>query len=258
MTTGNRQLIVLRNADVVAQYAATRLITVMVEAQSARGLASVVLTGGGIGTATLTALAAHPARDAVDWGRVDVFWGDERFVPAGDADRNDRSADTALLEHVPLDPARVHRIPASDELGSPEDGARAYAETLADVARAEGFGEPVPRFDVVLLGMGPEGHVASIFPDTPAAHDAGVVVAVRDCPKPPPLRVSLTFPAIRAAAEVWLLVTTAQKAAPVAAALSGATPTEVPAAGAHGRLRTLFLLDHDAAGEVPVELRPRA
>jgi 6-phosphogluconolactonase len=115
----------------------------------------------------------------------------------------------------------------------------------------------VPRFDVVLLGMGPEGHVASIFPGNPAVHAAEPVVAVRECPKPPQLRVSLTFPSIRAGREVWVLVTSAEKAPAVARALSGAAPTDLPVAGVHGRSHTLFLLDEAAAGEVPVELRPR-
>jgi 6-phosphogluconolactonase len=253
----NRQIVVLPDAELVAEFAAARLLSTMVLAQAVRGRASIVLTGGGIGTATLAAIARSPARDAVAWNAVDVFWGDERFVPANDPERNDRAADKVLLDLVPVDQSRVHRVPASDQVASVEEAAAGYAATLAEVARSEGFNESVPRFDVVLLGMGPEGHVASLFPDSPAVHAAGTVVAVESCPKPPPTRVSLTFSALRSAAEVWVLVTTGAKAAATAAALSATSPADVPAAGVHGREVTLFVLDHDAAGEVPVELRPR-
>jgi 6-phosphogluconolactonase len=102
-----------------------------------------------------------------------------------------------------------------------------------------------------MLGIGPEGHVASIFPDSPAAHAGGTVVAVRDSPKPPPTRISLTFGALQAAREVWILASGAEKSDAVAVALSGAGPVQLPAVGARGRQRTLFLLDSAAAAKVP-------
>ncbi|GAA3353729.1 6-phosphogluconolactonase [Saccharopolyspora gregorii] len=108
----------------------------------------------------------------------------------------------------------------------------------------------MPRFDVLLLGVGEEGHTASLFPDTPYVRErerAVAVVGVHDCPKPPPTRISLTLPAIRSAAEVWLMTTGAAKAEPVAAALGGADPVDIPAAGAVGLERTLWLLDPAAA-----------
>jgi len=255
--TPNRRVLVMADPNLLAQFVATRLLATLVDAQTQRGFASVVLTGGGIGTASLVALADHPARNALDWSRLDVFWGDERFVPADDTERNDRGAERALLDHVPVTPNRVHRIASSDDVATPEAAAAAYAEVLAQVAREHGHPEPVPRFDVILLGMGPEGHIASIFPGDTAVHAGEPVVAVRDCPKAPPTRVSLTFPSIRAANEAWVLATSPEKASAVAHALSGTSPTELPAAGVHGRSHTLFLLDEAAAGEVPVELRPR-
>jgi len=112
----------------------------------------------------------------------------------------------------------------------------------------------VPRFDVLLLGMGEEGHVASIFPESPAAYDDRAVVAVRGCPKPPPTRLSMTFRTIGAATEVWLVVAGAAKAPAVALALGGAGPVQVPAAGARGRQRTLWLLDRAAASRLPASL----
>lgn len=243
-------VVVHADADVVAAATAARLITALTDAQAARGSASVVLTGGGTGIAILEQVRRSPARDAVDWSRLDVFWGDERFLPAEDPERNEKQAREALLDHVPVDPARVHAIAASDgEFGDdPDAAAAAYARILA-AASADG---DVPRFDVMLLGLGGEGHTASIFPDTPAAREAErQVVAVRDCPKPPPTRVSLTFPAIRRATEVWLVTTGTAKAEAVAAAHRGVGEVALPVAGARGTDRTRWLLDTEAAAELP-------
>jgi 6-phosphogluconolactonase len=211
----------------------------------------VVFTGGGIGTAVLeqvAGLAAEPEHEVVDWTAVDVWWGDERFVPADDDERNEKGARRALLDRVGVPAERVHAVPASDgPFAEPEDAAEWYAGQLAAAAGGDGL----PRLDLLLLGMGPEGHVASIFPDSPAARDERPVVAVRDCPKPPPVRVSLGFGAINSAEEVWLLVSGEGKAEAVARALSGARPLEVPAAGVHGRRATRWLLDQAAAGQLP-------
>jgi len=240
------------SADLLAKAAAARLVTRLVDAQAARGWAAVVLTGGGVGGAVLRELRDNPARDAVDWKRVDVWWGDERWLPDGDPERNDRQARDALLSAVAVDPARVHAFPAADGPygGDPEGAAGAYAAELAAATRPEDHG-PVPRFDVLLLGVGEEGHVASIFPESPAAYDTRPVVAVRGCPKPPPTRLTLTFPAIAAATEVWLMASGTPKAGAAALALGGAGAIQVPAAGARGRVRTLWLLDREAAAKLP-------
>jgi 6-phosphogluconolactonase len=106
-------------------------------------------------------------------------------------------------------------------------------------------------FDVLLLGVGPDAHVASLFPEEPALYEERSVVAVRGAPKPPPTRISLTLPTIRAAAEVWLVVSGEDKAGAVRLALSGAGEVQVPAAGARGRQRTMWLLDRAAASQLP-------
>lgn len=249
-------VVVLRSPEVLAASVAARLVTRLVDAQAERGIASVVLTGGTMGIAVLAALRNSPARQAVDWQRVDVWWGDERWVPADSPERNEWQAREALLDGLDLDPARVHPIAAAGrpDGDDPDAAAAGYADELAAAAPADG---DVPAFDVLLLGMGPEGHVASIFPESPAAHDERAVVAVRGCPKPPPTRISLGFPAISAAREVWLVVTGAEKAPMVALALSGAGRVQVPAAGAVGRRQTLWLLDEAAAEHLPRELRRR-
>ncbi len=249
------EVVVAATADLLADAVAARLITKLVDAQSSRGWASVVLTGGGISLRVLEALRESPARDAVRWDRVDVWWGDERFVARDDPDRNEGQARKALLDHLPLDPQRVHPMPADDGrfAGEPEDAADSYADQLAAAARPEDHGS-VPRFDVCMLGIGEDGHIASIFPGAPAAYETRSVVAVHGSPKPPPVRISLTFPAIGSASEVWLIAAGPAKAAAVGLAVSGAGPVQIPAAGATGRVRTLLLLDRAAATGLPEAL----
>jgi 6-phosphogluconolactonase len=229
-------VLVHETPDELASAVADRLAATLASAQAANGTASVVLTGGRTGIAVLTALRSA----TLDWSSLDVYWGDERFLPAGDPERNETQARSALLDHVPVSPARVHPMAPSDgEYGDdPDAAAEAYAVLLKDV----------PTFDVCLLGVGEEGHTASIFPHSPAVHEtARTVVAVRDCPKPPPTRVSLTLPTIRRAAEVWLVTTGSAKADPVSAALAGASEVDIPAAGARGQRDTLWFLDKSAA-----------
>ncbi|WP_457031399.1 6-phosphogluconolactonase [Kitasatospora sp. P5_F3] len=250
------QLVVHRDKELMAQAAAARLITRIVDAQAARGTASVVLTGGRNGNALLGAIAASPARDAVDWARLDLWWGDERFVAAADPDRNAVQARAELLDAVPLDPARVHEMPASDGVdGSDVEAAAArYAEELTKAGRGR-----VPAFDVLLLGVGPDTHVASLFPGHPGVRETELsVVGVRGAPKPPPTRISLTLPAIRAAREVWLLAAGEDKADAVALALTGPGEIQAPASGAYGTARTLWLLDRTAAAKIPPQLYPPA
>jgi 6-phosphogluconolactonase len=244
-------IVIEPDADQLARSAASALVARLAAAQAVHGTASVVLTGGGIGTAVLqrvAELAAEPEHAVVDWSAVDVWWGDERFVPADDDERNEKGARQALLDRVGVPLERVHAMPPSDAgFTDLEDAADWYARQLAEHA---GDSE-LPRFDLLLLGVGPEGHVASIFPDSAAARDERPVVAVRDCPKPPPTRVSLGYPAINSAEEIWLLVSGDGKAEAVARALGGATPLEVPAAGVHGRRATRWLLDAAAASRLP-------
>ncbi|MDG4831923.1 6-phosphogluconolactonase [Solwaraspora sp. WMMD1047] len=234
--------------EVLAHAVAARLIVKLIDAQAAHGEASVVLTGGRVAAAVYRAVAELPARDAVDWSRVDVWWGDERFLPAGDPDRNETQARAALLDAVPLDPARVHPMPAADGPDGPDPTAAA-ARYAAELARTAGSG-PLPRFDVLMLGVGEDGHVASVFPDHPIDQPGQPVSAVRDSPKPPPVRITLTLPTINTAEEVWLVATGADKAPAVGVALAGTGPARLPAAAVRGVTRTLWALDRAAAAEV--------
>ncbi|GIG29429.1 6-phosphogluconolactonase [Cellulomonas marina] len=249
MTTPHplRDVVVHPDAATLAEATAARLLTAVLDAQSHHRPVHLVLTGGTVGIRTLAAVAANPVRDAVDWTGVHLWWGDERFVPAGDPDRNETQAREALLDTLgdALPAANVHAVPAADVVGDPEAAAAAYAEELAAHAPE---GAALPELDVLLLGMGPDGHVASLFPDHPGLDVVGrTTTGVHDSPKPPPLRVSLTFEAIRSAREVWVVAAGEEKADAVAAALGDGPVAQVPAAGAVGRERTRWLLDVAAA-----------
>lgn len=236
------EVVVYPDAATLAQATGERLVATLIAAQAQGGTARIVLTGGGSGIGLLAAVKTVPERDDVDWARVEFFWGDERYVPADDPERNDLQAREALLDSLPVDRGLVHPMAASDgQFGADVDAAAAaYAAIIGEH----------PSFDVVMLGIGPEGHVASIFPESPAVYDERSVVAVRDCPKPPPTRISLTLPTIRRASQVWIVTAGAGKAQAVATALGGAGEVSLPAAGAVGTSRTLYLLDQEAASEL--------
>lgn len=239
------------DSDALVAAAGERLIGVIEAAVAARGWAQIVLTGGGNGNRLMSYLRTHSGR--VDWANVHVFWGDERYVTEDDDERNEKQARDALLDHIDIPARNVHAMPASDgEFGSDlAAAALSYEQLLA--ANAEP-GYPAPNFDVHLLGVGPEGHINSLFPGTPAVREnTRLVVGVEDSPKPPPQRITLTLTAIQRSREVWLLVSGAEKAEAVAAAVGGADPVAVPAAGAVGRDDTVWFLDTQAAAKLPAD-----
>jgi 6-phosphogluconolactonase len=234
--------------DALVRASGDRLVDAILAAARARGKAMIVLTGGGTGIAMLKRVGEHA--DRIDWSTVHLFWGDERYVPEDDDERNEKQAREALIDRIDIPPGNVHAMPASDgELGNDIDAAAlAYDHVLA--ANAE-TGEPAPDFDVHLLGMGPEGHINSLFPHSAAVRETSrLVVGVESSPKPPPRRITLTLPAIQRSREVWLIVSGESKADAVAAALGGADPDDVPAAGAVGREGTVWMLDEAAAGKL--------
>jgi 6-phosphogluconolactonase len=253
-----RLVVVHPDPAILAQAAAARLLTRILDVQSVRRPVHVVLTGGTVGIATLAAAAASPLVAAVDWSGVHLWWGDERYLPTGDPDRNETQARTALVDELVatwgLPETHVHAVAGPDTTASVEASAAAYAAELAahgDPDASEPTigerGGVVPAFDVLLLGMGPDGHVASLFPGHEALAAGGSTVAVHGSPKPPPVRVSLTFAAINAAREVWVVAAGTEKAEQAAGALAGQPTTEIPAAGVAGTEATLWLLDTAAA-----------
>ncbi|MFD3508320.1 6-phosphogluconolactonase [Nocardia sp. NPDC058666] len=230
--------------ELLADAAAERFVDVIVAAQAERGQASVSLTGGSDGIRLLEKVRQSPGD--IDWANLFVYWGDERFVPVADPDRNALQAAEALLAHVPLNPAHIFPIAPSDgPYSTPEEAAFAYARVIHDQLDKRG------DVDLTILGMGPEGHIDSLFPHSPAVRETTeYVVAVHDCPKPPPTRVTLTLPAVHRSKHVMLVVSGQGKAAAVAAAVNGASPDDVPAAGAVGIESTTWVIDEPAASDL--------
>lgn len=236
----------------VAERVADRFLA-RVKARTKNGrIAHVALTGGSMGSTVLRAAAAHPKLTRVDWSLVHFWWGDERFVARDDQDRNALQAREALLDHIQVPAGNVHEIAAADSGITLDEAAAAYAEELAGFGTEE---HAWPSFAVCFLGVGPDGHIASLFPDRPEVSETDAsVLPVRDSPKPPPERVTLTRPVINSSKRVWLVLTGADKASALGLALAGASYTNVPAAGAKGRRRTIFFVDQSAASEVSEDL----
>lgn len=247
--SAQRLVVVHPTPDVLAEAVAARLLTRILDVQSVRSPVHVVLTGGTMGIRSLAAVATNPVRSAIDWSGVHLWWGDERFLPDRDPDRNETQARDALLDALAgLPPENVHAMAPSDAVATAEESAGLYAEELARFAPE---GAEAPAFDVTLVGMGPDAHVASLFPGHPALEVTGrPTTAVHDSPKPPSDRVSLTFEALQGSTEVWVVASGADKAPAVASALRGAPVAEAPIGGATGRLLTAWLIDVDAASGI--------
>ncbi len=236
----------------LASAVAARFIAKTIDLVEEFGEANVVLTGGTMGEAVLEAVRRSPDCGRVPWGRVNIWWGDERWLPAGDPERNETLARRALLDHVPVDPARVHAMPASDDGLDLDRAAELYEAEIAGAAPSH---LSLPPFDIVFLGVGPDGHIASLFPNAAGVRERDrLVIPVRNSPKPPPERLSLTLPVINSAARVWMVLAGADKASALGLALAGASVDEVPVAGVRARRTTIYWVDGDAAAEVPESL----
>lgn len=236
-------VLVYPDAQGLADAAGARLGLLLADAVSTKGRADAVLTGGTSGTAMLASLAASPLSQIIDWTSVHVWWGDERFVPTGDEDRNEGQAQRALLAGIPLPEENIHRVPSLSDVATAEEAAAAYAAQIAAAGS--------PAWDVVLLGMGPDGHVASLFPGHPVftgEHDGTEAAAVHDSPKPPADRVTLTLSSINRAQRVWLLAAGESKAEAVADAMRTGSP--LPAAAVCGVRETLWLIDAAASTRI--------
>lgn len=244
-----RRAVTHPNRETLAAGIAARLATTIMDVLADQHTAHVVVTGGNSGIAGLSALATQPLLHAVDFSRVHVWWGDERYLPAGHPDRNETQARAVLQGVVAIPPTHIHAMPSSDSGRSLDEAAARYADELAHFATdASGL----PGFDVMLLGIGPRGHVASLYPDRPEVLiDDRTVVAVRHAPEPPPNRISLTVPALCSARRVWLLASGARRTDAVRAAWLGIPDASgCPASVISGRDATLLLTDVEAGAAV--------
>lgn len=239
---------ILPDKEQICRDAAEEFVRLSRAAITARGRFTVALSGGSTPRGLYELLASEPARGQVDWAKVQFFWGDERCVPPDDPQSNYRMAHEAMLAKLPLTPAQVHRMPA--ERPDHDAAARDYQ---AEIARVFGISPDAapPSFDLIYLGMGPEGHTASLFPDTPALKESVRWVVVQYVPKVKMDRMTFTPPLLNAASHVTFLIAGADKAAALAQVIEGVpAPNEYPAQLVRPKGELLFLIDTAAAANL--------
>lgn len=235
-----RRVMRYQSGDELAEGVAHRLAHEIVRLQGRQPRVDLCLTGGRIANRIYSALATAPEGSQVDPSQLHVWWGDDRFVPAGDPDRNSLQSLIQLSKAFHLDPANTHVVPAADGKADPDEAAYSYAQEIGDTI-----------FDICLLGMGPDGHVASLFPGHPAfvPDTSQIAVGVTEAPKPPPERISITLPVINRSERVWFLVSGAEKADAVQRVFAG--DQSLPAFLVHGVTETCWMIDPEASAGLP-------
>ncbi len=225
----------------MSRRAAEAAVGVINDAVRAAGTCSIVLSGGSTPRRLYQLLASY-FRNRIPWAKVHIFWGDERYVAAGNSDSNYRMAREALLDHVPCPPENIHPMPT--HFTSPDVAARAYERTLRDQ-----FAGQWPHFDLVLLGIGDDGHTASLFPGSLALAERTRWVVAARAPVEPHVRLTLTLPALTRGGAVFVLVSGAAKADALRHVLEGAGDwIKYPAAGVRlGTAPVIWWADRDAA-----------
>ncbi|MGQ4560375.1 6-phosphogluconolactonase [Dermabacteraceae bacterium P7054] len=243
---------VFADADELAAQSAKNIVDRLAAAISERGVGHLVLTGGSVGTKVALALPEAARAAGLPLEKLHLWWGDERFVKHSSEDRNDRAV-SGLLDAEGLRPEHIHRMPASGSGMSPADAAAWYAQQLALWGGdAQFHTRGMPFFDVVLLGVGPDAHVASLFPKHEAQSECShPVIPVHDSPKPPPTRVSLSYSVLNSSRSVMLLVAGAEKAEAVANSQCDPEPWLYPASSVRGVQETTWYLDEAAASQLP-------
>ena len=247
MTEENREVMVLPDLDAVSQEAARRFVAIAKDAVARTSRCTVALAGGSTPERLYRLLASETYRDTVPWSSLYLFFGDERCVPPDDRESNYRMAREAMLDHVPVLPTQVFRMEGERD---PQSAAMSYDATLGDV-----FGLTpgrVPHFDLILLGMGPDGHTASLFPQTDALQIIERLATANYVPKFDSWRLTLTYPVLDAAMQVLFLVGGAEKADAVQHVIEGPfDPSEYPSQGVRTPEGIVsFLLDAAAASKL--------
>ncbi|CAB4636144.1 unannotated protein [freshwater metagenome] len=225
-----------KDGQSVARNAAEAFFVKMDEVLAAKPEAHVAITGGTVGIATLAEIALNERAASFDFNRINFWWGDERFVASDSADRNSVQAHNALFSKIQIDSAKLHQFPSADNGLTLDEAAAQFAAYVEDVR---------PHFDLVFLGMGPDGHINSLFPGKPTPAPGVQIIAEHDSPKPPPQRLSFTYEAMNAADEIWFTVAGADKADAVNVAF-GDDPTSLPVGRVHGKIKTVWFVDQTA------------
>ena len=223
----------------LAEHVARRFVTRVHELQADGAHVNICLTGGRIANQVYEAVAALPGWSQLDASRLSIWWSDERFVPTDSPERNSLQILVLLARTLALTPSNVHVMPASDGKADADESAYAYATEL---------GETI--FDINLLGVGADGHVASIFPSHPSNDPTTLMaIGVTDSPKPPAERISLSMAALKRSRAIWLIAKGAEKADAVARSVAG--DETLPASHAIGLDETIWFVDEKAAAQLP-------
>jgi len=212
------------DTNILSHEAAQYIIRVAQESIVTHGRFTLALSGGNTPKKLYGLLASEPYASQIDWNLVEIFWSDERCVPPDSPDSNYHMAQEVLLSKVPIPANQIHRTPADE--ADRDAASEAYAQEMCNVFGTNG----VPKFDLIQLGMGPEGHTASLFPHQASLHEQQRLVMPVSVPKPPPARLTFTPPLLNAAAHILFLVTGTDKEEAVQAVLEGDhQPDEYPA-----------------------------
>jgi len=223
----------------LAQYVARRLLERLLELQSRQADVNVCLTGGRIANQVYETFAALPECKDLDASNLSFWWSDERFVPTDSAERNSLQTFALLARTLTLSPSNVHVMPASDGKADADEAAFAYAQDLGDTV-----------FDLNLLGVGADGHVASIFPNHPSNEPTTLMaIGVADSPKAPSERISLTIAALNRSRAIWLIAKGSEKSDAVARSVAG--DSALPASRVAGLDETIWFVDEAAASGLP-------
>ncbi|HEY5006286.1 MAG TPA: 6-phosphogluconolactonase [Ktedonobacteraceae bacterium] len=210
--------------DTLSQEAARYVVRVASESITTHGRFTLALAGGSTPKKLYGLLASEPYRDQIDWALTEIFWSDERCVPPDSEDSNYHLAQEVLLSKVPISATQIHRMPADAD--NRDQASLAYIQEIQRVFGTNG----IPSFDLIQLGMGPEGHTASLFPHQASLHEQTRLIMPVTVPKPPPPRLTFTPPLLNAATHVLFLVTGQDKADALQAVLEGEyNPDEYPA-----------------------------
>ena len=234
------------DTETLSQDAAQYIVRIAQESIAAHRRFTIALCGGTTPKKVYDLLGEEPYRSQIDWAHVDIFWADERCVPPDDAESNYHMAQEVLLSKIPIPANQVHRMPADQT----DRDAASYAYT---VEMQQVFGsDGVPSFDLIQLGMGPEGHTCSLFPHQASLHEQQRLVMPVVVPKPPPPRLTFTPRLLNAASHVLFLVTGAEKQDAVKAVLEGEyQPDEYPAQIVKpSKGEVTWMLDKAAAGKL--------
>ena len=247
-----RSILKFDDSAAVATAAAAGLLKQLGGLLASKPEVHVSITGGTVGILTLVKIAEHERAADLPWNRVHIWWGDERFVAATSPDRNAVQARQALLSALPLDPAKVHEFPAfePDSELSIDDQLDAAAIAFAEhVAMYLEPGQSQPYFDLTLLGMGPDGHIDSLFPGSELPAAGVIIAAEHNSPKPPAKRLTFSYEAANNSGQVWFVVSGADKADAVAVAF-GSEPASLPVGRVSGIHQTVWFIDEAAAAQI--------